>query len=186
MTTLKEAAIDMKNVSVQKVKEAIAKIQEVLSAIGESISKATGAAKDKLVELKTSLETNLKSISDSLGEKYNEAKATVSAKVDQVADAAKSKMEAGADRALKNRIEGYREMVSSAKGNPSDIDNINRLIDNLAKAKDSPSLLTQLNMSKQQINGEIYSLRAKANRMEKALPAPAQAVPVSAPKLATA
>ena len=51
MTTLKEAAIDMKNVSVQKVKEAIAKIQEVLNAIGESISRATGAAKDKLVEL---------------------------------------------------------------------------------------------------------------------------------------
>lgn len=59
MNTLKTAALDAGKVTVEAVKAAIATIHTVLKAIGESISKASGAAKDKLVELYTGLEKSL-------------------------------------------------------------------------------------------------------------------------------
>ena len=152
MNTLKEAALNAGSVTVKAVRNAITAIQNVLNAIGKSISKTTGAAKKELVELRGGLEKSFGEMKKSLGNKFNDVQTAVSEKVDQVGGAVKSKLEAGADKALKNRIEGYREMVSSAKGNPSSIDNINRLIGNLEKAQNSPSVLERLNMTSQDID----------------------------------
>lgn len=182
MNTLREAAMNAGKVTVEAVKAAIAKIHEILKAIGESISKATGVARDKLVELKVGLEMGLKDMVNGLGDAYKEAKAFVSTKVEQGTNGVNSVIEAKKALSLKNRIVGYREMVTTTKGNPSNIDNIKNLIANLTEAKDAPEVLKTLEMTKRQVIGEINKLNNQLNRIEKSLLPKTQSVPASISK----
>lgn len=186
MNTLKTAALDAGKVAVQAVKDAIAAIQKVLARIGEEISKATGPAREKLVELKVGLEMSLKDMVNGLGNTYKEVKAFASAKVEQGTAAVKGAVEAERALSLKNRIVGYRELVDRATGNPSSIDKIKNLITSLTEARDTPKALEALNITKSQATGEINRLTDQLNRIEKSLPAKTQSVPVSVPKIATA
>lgn len=77
MNTIRDAAIGVAGITVEAVKSAIEAIQKVLARIGEEISKVTGPARDKLVELKVGLEMSIQDMTNSLSEKFASIKSKI-------------------------------------------------------------------------------------------------------------